>query len=319
MKIATSLGKSSKPGAPILVAVIDTLLTISTLAIGFGCIYGVATLALMGLINKDSLKICLSVSCPLITMTALVSPIPVVLDAVQALNAQNLPLQVFQSQAACNILGICYGIQITNPAVLVTNVFGLGMQILYMSGDHYVRNSNTDWAPFALKLSLVFNLGVFVFASHTPVNVLGHFITIFNIVLYAVPLAKLGSILRTRNASSLPTTMICVNVLNNAVWALYALLIEDMVVLLPSVLGFLLSSFQVLVILWCNNGLPYDLSYLLLRARDGSGLLRFIEPEGAAPLDVAKAAEASIELPAITKAPSDVPGREVRPRVAQNV
>jgi hypothetical protein len=41
-------------------------------------------------------------------------------------------------------------------------------------------------------------------------------------------------------------------------------MIEDVVVLLPSVLGYVLSSFQVLVILWCRGLLPWELGFLLL-------------------------------------------------------
>lgn len=304
MKAANVIGAPAQPSSwPVLTASFDASLTVFTLGSGLACIYSVAVLTELGLIDKELLKLFLSVACPLVTMSALVSPIPIVLEAMRALNAQNLPLQVFQSQAMCNILSICYGIQITNPAVLITNMFGLCMQVLYMSGDHYVRMSNTNWMIFVLKLSVILNAGLFIFALHTPINVLGHFITIFNIVLYAVPLTKLGSILKTRSASSLPTAMTCVNGLNNAVWCLYALLIEDMVVLLPSVLGFALSGFQVLVILWCNGSLPFDLGYLLMRSRDGAGLFRRSEPkieelqEEGVPVKI-------VELPALAKSPN---------------
>lgn len=275
MKAQSGESTPVKPSsAPVLVALFDAFFTVFTLATGFATIQAVTVLASLGLIDREALTTGLSLACPLITMTAYISPIPVVLEAVRSLNSQNLPLQVFQSQAVCNILSICYGIQITNAAVLITNMFGVMMQILFLAADHYVRMSNTGWLTFAIKLSVAFNVGLYVFAVITPINILGHFITAFNIILFAAPLAKLGTILRTRNASSLPTGMTCISGVNNGVWTLYALLIEDMVVLLPSVLGFLLSTFQVLVILWCNGALPYDLSYLLLRSRDGSGLLR---------------------------------------------
>ena len=45
-----------------------------------------------------------------------------------------------ESQAACNILGLAYGIQRTLLAVLITNMFGLACQILFLSFDHYIRS-----------------------------------------------------------------------------------------------------------------------------------------------------------------------------------
>lgn len=46
-------------------------------------------------------------------------------------------------------------------------------------------------------------------------------------------------------------------------WTLYGHFIEDIVVHLSSVLGFILSTFQLLVIAWCRHVLPFDLGWLL--------------------------------------------------------
>merc|ERR1719261_2358796 len=61
--------------------------------------------------------------------------------------------------------------------------------------------------------------------------------------------------------------MTVVSFLSNALWSLYGCLIKDMVVTLPSVLGYLLCGFQVLLLLWCHSKLPFDLGFLLLPCR----------------------------------------------------
>merc|ERR1719158_2393476 len=86
---------------------------------------------------------------------------------------------------------------------------------------------------------------------------------LFNLVLFASPLTKLGEILRTRNSTSLPIAMTTMFFSSNAMWTIYGHLIEDMVVHLSSVLGFILSTFQLLVIAWCRHLLPFDLGFLL--------------------------------------------------------
>jgi len=242
---------------------VDLALLVGALALGVGAVWGTAGLTDAGVISKESLTSALALVCPLVTMCQYVAPIPIVLDAVKQFSAQSLPLQVFQSQAACNVLGIAYGIQITNSAVLVTNMFGLACQVVFLTTDHYVRASDT-WIWYSIRLSALINCVLYVFATLTPINVLGHTITLFNIVLFAVPLAKLGSILRTKNASSIPTAMTIIALANNGVWSLYAIMIQDSVVLLPSLLGYLLSAFQVFVILWSKGKLPFDLGFLLL-------------------------------------------------------
>jgi hypothetical protein len=258
----------------------DLVLTAVSVAIGVVILYAIANLALAGVIDMEKLLLGLSICCPGVTMVQFISPIPVVLEAVSKMSVANLPVQVFQSQAICNILGISYGIQIHNPAVLVTNLFGLGCQTMYLASDHYVRSSNTQWIWFVACGICIFNSGLYFFAQVSSITMLGHMITLFNVILFAAPLAKLGTILRTRSAASLPAAMIYISVLNNGSWTLFALLLDDMVLLLPSVLGYLLSAFQVLVILWCRGILAWDLSFLLLPCREHRDAQELEDPFG---------------------------------------
>ncbi|CAK9097866.1 unnamed protein product [Durusdinium trenchii] len=195
-----------------------------------------------------------------------VAPTPTVLDAVRLMKASNLNVIVFKLQAACNVLSIAYGLQIANAAVLMTNMFGLACQVLFLAGERYA-SLESEWLSFALYLSVVLNSGIFVSSRCVPINLLGQSITVFNVFLYSSPLMNLGIALRTRNSSQFPTFLVVVNVFNNALWSIYALLIEDMVVLIPSLMGYACSFFQVLLILWCRNCLPFDLSFLVTFAQ----------------------------------------------------
>jgi len=211
----------------------------------------------------------LELVCPAMQISLMVSPMLLVFDGVRKLNVQDLPLQVFQSQATCNVLGIAYAIQVSNPAVLVTNLFGLMCQTFYLSGVHYVRASNTGWFWYSAKLSILFNAGVYVGIAQMPLGLLGNAITLGNVILYASPLVKLVTVLRTRNATSIPTAYTVVACLNNAIWSVYGMLIPDMVIFLPSFLGLQLALFQLMLILWSWHWLPFDLGYLLLLCPTG--------------------------------------------------
>ncbi|CAK0898290.1 unnamed protein product [Prorocentrum cordatum] len=226
---------------------------------GFGVaiIHGTASAAHLGLIDRGRLTFVLSLSCPLIIVAQFLSPAAVVAEAVSEMDAQNLPTQVFKSQAACNILGVSYGVQIRNHAVLVSNMVGLSCQVLYLACATYVRDEDSArWGCWCLQMIVVLNCSLYVLIQVSPIRILGHLITVFNVVLFASPLTRVAQILRSKSASSLPIAMTCVGLLSNCVWSLYALLIEDPVVFLPSILGFLLSSFQVLLISgWTRGGI----------------------------------------------------------------
>lgn len=244
--------------------ILDVSFTFIALASGLAVMYFFVVLADSGAIDGHRLKLHLALLAPMVTMCAYVSPFPVVVDAIRQMNVQNLPTQVFYLQAICNVLSISYGIQIMNTAVLATNMIGLFCQVIFLCGDHLVRASNSHWFGFSLKATLLMNTGLYISTKLAPLNILGHSIILFNLLMFASPLTKFPRILRSRNASTLPFAMTFLQLCNNAIWTLYALFIQDIVVLLPSILGYLLSGIQVLVILWCQGSLPFDLMFLLI-------------------------------------------------------
>merc|ERR1719396_112044 len=111
-------------------------------------------------------------------MLQYVSPIPVVLEALRKSDVQNLPTPVFQSQAACNILGLSYAIRIQNKTVLASNLFGIGCQIVYLSSNHYVQAANGNWFPFAAKWMVLLNAGLYVCTVVIPLSLLGQITTV---------------------------------------------------------------------------------------------------------------------------------------------
>lgn len=240
----------------------DVVMLASSLLMAIGGICAVPKMVDIGLMDREVSTLSLSLACPLITIISYVAPTPSVLEAVRLMKASNLNVIVFKLQAACNILSIAYGLQIANAAVLMTNMFGLACQVLFLAGERHA-SLESQWPSFAVFLSVVLNVGIFVASQYVPINLLGQSITVFNIFLYSSPLMNLGTALRTRNSSQFPTFMVGVNVLNNALWSVYALLIEDMVVLVPSLMGYACSFFQALLILWCRSYLPFDLAFLV--------------------------------------------------------
>merc|ERR1719494_442592 len=95
-----------------------------------------------------------------------------------------------------------------------------------------------------------------------PLSILGSIITICNLVLFASPLLKVVQILATRDGSMLNVPITAMMAISNAIWSGYAMLIHDQVIFLPSFIGYLLSVFQVILVLWCHQKLPYSLDFL---------------------------------------------------------
>lgn len=99
-----------------------------------------------------------------------------------------------RSQASCNICSIAYGLQISNVAVLISNMFGLLCQVLFLAADNYIRTINSGWLFFSVRLSTLFNTGLVLLTALAPLSMVGHSITIVTVVMYASPLSKAGEV-----------------------------------------------------------------------------------------------------------------------------
>merc|ERR1711907_503125 len=103
-----------------------------------------------------------------------------------------------------NGLSLSYGIKVENTSVLCTNLFGLGCQVAWLTCTQYVVGlkgpASVSWVWFALRGSAALNSGLFLCHALTA-NQLGQLIIVLNIVLFASPLAKLGDVIRNRDAS----------------------------------------------------------------------------------------------------------------------
>lgn len=181
----------------------DVVMLASSLLMAISGICAVPKMVDIGLMDREVSTLSLSLACPLITIVSYVAPTPSVLEAVRLMKASNLNVIVFKLQAACNILSIAYGLQIANAAVLMTNMFGLACQVLFLAGERHA-SLESKWPSFALFLSVILNVGIFVASQYVPINLLGQSITVFNIFLYSSPLMNLGTALRMRNSSQFP-------------------------------------------------------------------------------------------------------------------
>jgi len=247
--------------------VLDFLLTICTLGICCGNLYLIVYSAKAGLLDLEALTNFLATACPAITVVQFVAPAPLVYQAVIKPSGSSLPRLCYWAQAACNILGAAYAIQIGNGIVLGTNMFGLFFQIIYLVADHIIRNGNGRWLSFAVQIAAVLNTSLIISSLGSPVYFLGHGITACNIFLSAAPLGSVKMMLSSKK-HSLSIGLTLLGLVSNALWTTFALVMTDLVLLFPSVLGFWLSIFQVLLLLWSNSLLPFDISVFLLLCGD---------------------------------------------------
>lgn len=128
---------------------------------------------------------------------------------------------------------------------------------------------------------LAFNMATTVYLavglasqSHSQVaRAIGIIAITCGFALYASPFATIAHVLRSRSAESIPIGMVLVGTLSNAVWVLYGVLVQDQIILIPTIINTCLCVLQLLLYvafhphrgtsrsfsLWKNMlGLPFD-------------------------------------------------------------
>ncbi|OWZ22985.1 hypothetical protein PHMEG_0002194 [Phytophthora megakarya] len=76
---------------------------------------------------------------------------------------------------------------------------------------------------------------------------LGVLVIISSVGLYASPMATIRHVLRTKTSTSMPFTMGVVNIINSFCWVVYAILVDDIFILVPNASGALLGSIQLIL------------------------------------------------------------------------
>ncbi|KAF4320051.1 hypothetical protein BBO99_00005275 [Phytophthora kernoviae] len=157
----------------------------------------------------------------------------------------------------CNsVMWALYGLasEIFFP-VMSINVFGMITTITFSSvfyrwsTERAVLNKMAAVTGLGLLVVLTFTVLAMISAIPVSSNVLvltlGYGAVAVNICLYAAPLQTMTTVLSTKSSASIPLTMCVVNLINSSLWLSYAVLSNNMFILVPNSLGVILSVVQV--------------------------------------------------------------------------
>ncbi|XP_042437858.1 bidirectional sugar transporter SWEET14-like [Zingiber officinale] len=163
------------------------------------------------------------------------------------------------------MLWIYYAIVKTDATLLITiNAFGCFIETFYTA-------IYLIYAPRAMRVStllIIFLLNVVSFGSiilitqlafHGPerVKVIGWICVGFSISVFAAPLSIIRLVVRTRSVEYMPFYLSLFLTISAVAWFAYGLLIRDLYVLLPNILGLIFGATQmVLYVIVSTRQLP---------------------------------------------------------------
>eukprot|EP00922_Rhytidocystis_sp_ex-Travisia-forbesii_P045214 GHVS01067391.1.p1 GENE.GHVS01067391.1~~GHVS01067391.1.p1 ORF type:complete len:638 (+),score=68.35 GHVS01067391.1:308-2221(+) len=126
-----------------------------------------------------------------------------------------------------------------------------------------IGSDGKGWFAFLMTCACCIS-GLLYSSSLLGAETVGIACTISNLMLFSVPLSSLGTMIRSRNSDSLPLAMLLMMVLCSAAWGVYGYLLKDAVVYVPSLIGYLMALFQLIIVLWCRGVLPKQIDLAAL-------------------------------------------------------
>ena len=212
----------------------------------------------------------LAVICPLLSILSYMSPITAVLSMIRNSDVSTFPIAVIMAQAAQNVACAAYGIQIRDDPFFISSAVGLVFQLIWLTAYFTIarrRPRGTQWLygihPIVASVGMTLCMVVVVYAlTIARIDVVGTISCGMTLLLCISPLATLGVVVRSRNSASIPIPMSLIMLLSNIAWGIYGILLKDNFIILPSLLGVIITLFQLIVTAWCNGLLFYDLTFL---------------------------------------------------------
>ena len=154
-------------------------------------------------------------------------------------------------------LWLIYGIYIEKDEVVICNVIGASLSLIYIT--IYILYRFERVAMKLLIILLTFGLMCGFFAGfYWGVSPIDHEITglvamIFNIILYGSPGQNLITVFKTGNHNLIPIVSSVVGFLCSSTWTVWGFLNTNKNVIIPNILGVLLSIIQILVWLYFSR------------------------------------------------------------------
>ncbi|CAH8367321.1 unnamed protein product [Eruca vesicaria subsp. sativa] len=144
-----------------------------------------------------------------------------------------------------------------NVMIMITiNSFTFIMQIFYISIHMFYapKKEKTLTVKFVLfvdvlAFGLIFFLTYFLLHGEKRVQVLGYICMVFSLCVFVAPLGIIRKVIKTKSAEFMPFGLSFFLTLSAVMWFFYGLLLKDMNIALPNVLGFIFGVLQMILYL----------------------------------------------------------------------
>ncbi|XP_022721083.1 bidirectional sugar transporter SWEET10-like [Durio zibethinus] len=153
------------------------------------------------------------------------------------------------------IIWIYYALLKNNAMLLITiNTFRCVIKIFYIVTYFYFAPKKEKVVTVMhILLFSVFGFGVIVLSTIFLKNpmirlrVLGYICVAFTLSVFVAPLCIVRKVIKTKSVEYMPFTLSMFLTLGAVLWFIYGLMLKDMIIAIPNILGFIFGILQMII------------------------------------------------------------------------
>lgn len=143
-----------------------------------------------------------------------------------------------------------YGIQRGIMGIIIGNAITLPLSLLTVLIYHHYDKSLVSALS---KYSVIFPLIALFSVTFISVDTLGYLCVAINIYSYVAPLEQIKPILKSKDPKFIDGTTTAVGLLNSILWGWYGLILGDIPMIIPNLIGMTLGCLQLILVGWANE------------------------------------------------------------------
>ena len=187
----------------------------------------------------------------LINFSVQCSPIPTLIEIyrTKSVNA-NLNPFLFIAMLMNGIIQMSYGILSQDSTIITTQFIGITLAVIYLVIFYmYCSRNNQKQILYYLLIIIISIFGgikfIIQYENDIVIQAFGFLCVFSAIMLLLAPLSVAKAIIRDKNSIYLPKPIVAAGSLANVSWLLYGVILQDIFIWFPSVIGILSSMVQI--------------------------------------------------------------------------
>ncbi|KAK7337732.1 hypothetical protein VNO77_18318 [Canavalia gladiata] len=205
--------------------------------------------------SMPSLVFAVGIIGTVLSLLVFASPMKTFYRVVKKKSTENYEGTPYMTTFLCTSLWTSYGvlkpggfqIAMVNGAGAIFHCIYILLFLIYSPQDQKVKTAQLVAILDVGFLGTVISVTLFVLHGTIQLTFLGMLCSGLTIIMYASPLLAMKTVIKTKSVEYMPFLLSFFMFLNGGAWALYSLLVKDLFVGIPNLIGLILGLTQVIV------------------------------------------------------------------------